>query len=215
MSETIDVQVPFDGFYDSFYSEMIDRAEEDFIQHQTEELSLTDEQLAELADLLWRTSSFPTMYLALAEDYVAAFNRLFKEWSGVDLKLSFIEMQSPREYNFTTDRLFAKADLTAICMLRGKVDEARLAERMEANHRSRDGFISFYSYKLEDWPESVEEWDHNQLHTLIEACLPEDWRWDVYYEVAEYEAPYHAWECGVNWDAVNEFLEKFETENEA
>lgn len=214
MSDTIELQVPFDGFYNSFYSEMIDREEEQFIQYQTEELHLTHEQGAELADLLWRTSSFQTMYLALAEDYVTAFNRLFKEWSGVDLKLSFIEMQSPREYNFTTDRLFAKADLTAICTLRGKVDEARLAECMEANHKSRDGFISFYSYHLEDWPESVDEWDHNQLHTLIEASLPEDWRWDVYYEVAESDTTYQAWECGVNWEAVNEFLEKFETEDQ-
>jgi len=212
MSDTIEVQVPFEGFYDSLYSELLDHEDESFVENQRETLDLADEQCTELYELLWRTSSFSTACNALAGDYVARFNECFAEWSGVDLKLSFIEMQSPREYNFTTDRLFAKADLTAICLLRGKVDEAKLAERMEANHKSRSGFISFYSYKLEDWPESVEEWDHNQLNTLIQAFLPEDWRWDVYHDVAEYG--YEAWECGVNWEAIDEFLEQFETENE-
>ena len=212
MSYTIEVKVPFEGFYNSWYSELLDSEEESFVENQQETLDLTDEQCTELYELLWRTSSFSTACNALAGDYVNRFNERFAEWSGVDLKLSFIEMQSPREYNFTTDRLFAKADLTAICLLRGKVDEAKLAERMEANHKSRSGFISFYSYKLEDWPESVEEWDHNQLNTLIECFLPEDWRWDVYYDVSEYG--YEAWECGVNWEAINEFLEQFETENE-
>lgn len=207
--ETIDVQVPFAGFYNTCYSEMIDNEEASFIEWKTEELGLTDKQSCELAELMFHHTDYRKAYVAIAEDYVDEFNKLFEEWSGVNLQLSFVEMQSPREYNFMTDRVFAKADLTAICTLRGKVDEAKLVRQMEMNHKSRDGFISFYSHILENWPESVEDWDHNQLHTMIECFLPEDWDWKIYDQMSEY-GNMSPWDNAVNWEPINEFLEQFE-----
>ena len=214
MTDRIEIQIPFQGFYNSFYSELLDREEESFIEDQKEK-GLDDDAIEELEEILWLTSSYHESFVEMSRLYINSFNEKFKEWSDVDLRLTFVAMESPKEYNFVTDRLFANADTTAICKLRGMVDEEVLQKHMIERHRSRSGFISFYSYKLGDWPERVEHWDHNQIQTLIECFLPENWEWDVYQDISEYKEPYRAWEAGVNWEQVNKFLEQFEnTENE-
>lgn len=209
----LEVNIPFEGFYDSFYSEGIDREEESFVEWRREEGDINEEQARELHDLLWRHTRYDVAYNLVAQDYIIAFNEKFKEWTDVDLQLEFVTMESPREYNFTTDRLFAKADEEALLALRAKVDEDVLREIIRERFTSRSGFISFYSNSLEAWPSELSEWDHNQLCTLLMCFLPEDWRWDMYYAVFDNGA-YRAWEAAVNWPPIEEFLEQCKENHE-
>lgn len=208
MKITHEVNLPFDGFYNSFYSEAVDREEEQFIEYRLEDGDIDKEQAEQLAELLWRHTRYDVAYAQIAEDYTEAFNDKFKEWTGVDLGLKFVEMTSPREYNFTTDRIFAKADELALLTLRTLVEEDDLRAKIKERFTSRDGFISFYSNSLEDWPEELSEWDENQLCTLLMCFLPEDWHWDMYYAVCDNDQPFTAWNAAVDWKAIDAFLEQ-------
>ena len=205
-----EINVPFEGFYKSFYSEEIDHEEEQFIECVLDNGEINKEQADKLADLFWRHTDYSKAYDLIARAYIIAFNAKFKEWADVDLNLQFTLMTSPREYNFETDRLFAKADDAALLALRAKVDEAELRRIIRERFTSYDGFISYYSNNLEDWEsesDGVLEWDQNQLCTLIMCFLPKDWRWDVYYATCD-EDGYSAWEGAVNWQPINEFIEQ-------
>ena len=209
----LEVNIPFAGFYDSLYSSEIDNEEDQFVEWRREEGDINAEQETELYELLWRHTNYSMAYDLIARDYIQAFSEKFKEWTDVDLQLEFVAMESPREYNFTTDRLFAKADEAALLALRAKVDEDVLREVVRERFTSYDGFISFYSNRLESWPSELAEWDHNQLCTLLMCFLPEDWEWDMYYAVFDTGA-YSRWEAAVDWTPIEEFLEQCKENHE-
>ena len=212
---TLETNIPFAGFYNSLYSDAIDREEEQFVEYRLQDGDISYEQADELMNLLFRHTNYTQAYCQLAQDYTTAFNEKFKERTGVDLGLRFVTMTSPREYNFETDRIFARAYESALITLRMAVNEDVLKAKIRKRFTSRSGFISFYSNNLADWPEELCEWDHNQLCTLLMYFLPEDWDWDMYYATTDSEQAYRAWEAAVNWKEIDAFLaECKETENE-
>lgn len=92
--------------------------------------------------------------------------------------MRYESMSSPREYNFTTDRLFAYGRLQAFrVMLRlARRPENREAWRacVKARHSSRSGFSSFYSNDstdLDSWGAEIGDYDHNMLATLLAFAL--------------------------------------------
>jgi hypothetical protein len=67
--------------------------------------------------------------------------------------------------------------------IRKRVDEKVLRKAIHDNHTSRDGFFSFYKNTLEEWPDDVLEWDHNQVGTLVWALvLTDEPDWDQWSE---------------------------------
>ena len=192
--ERREIILPFQGFYESLYTEAIDHEESGYADNISEDECLSNNELSALYDLLFDRTNYRQAYRELAHVYVSAFNEKFKEWTGIDLCLKFVELVSPREYNFETDRIFATTALEALQTLRTTVDERFLREQIRTRHSSRSGFISFYSNKLEEWPSEVSEWDCNQLCTLVMCFLPEDWEIDVYYKTCDNESAYKSWE---------------------
>lgn len=215
--------IPFDGFYESWYSQEIDREEEQeaeyFEEHRqaedgvAEELRLT---AGEYAEILFRFTDYSAAYQTIARDYAACFNEFATECLGFDPRLTFEEMTSPREYNFQTDRIFCHIPLgTALqlfAMSKANKHET-LANVIAGRHTSRSGFVSFYDNRLAHWLEKpVRDWDHNELGTLLIACLclaPDtefdsngDWRFRVFERVTEGETFCSAWSGAVNWPKV-------------
>lgn len=197
----IEINIPFDGFYNSLYSEEVDSQGDFYVECYRED---GGKDAVGVAEALYKYTDYSSAYVQVAKYYTDAFNRKFEEWSGVDLELEFVEMTSPREYNFTTDRIFAKASLEALKTLRQQVDASALREEIRDRFTSRSGFISHYSNDLDDWPEEIAEWDHNQMCTLLMAFLPEDWGMGVYYETFYGDEAYTAWSGAVNWEAFDE-----------
>ena len=92
------------------------------------------------------------------------------------IPMEFEELISPKEYNFTTDRVFVRIPIDTIEKIATEMDDKPLRETIRKNHSSRSGFISFYADDLDDpeWQKPVRDWDHNQLMTLLEAKLLQD-----------------------------------------
>jgi hypothetical protein len=153
------VQIPFSGFYDSSHSNIL--------EHELYNSMFTDyksgcennDNLSNAAnDLIgWRG-----VYVDYAKEYVKNFNHEF------DLNLTFESLQSPKEYNFSTDRIFCQIDRKDLTKIARTTKKDILDKTAKSMFTSRDGFISFYDANYKTWGK-ISSWDYNQLSCLLEA----------------------------------------------
>lgn len=159
-TDTLSAALPwFPGFYESILDDLMDRT----IEMEMEETGETYDQITDRYS--WKLATG-----AIAKAWVKAFSK------ETGIPMEFDEMVSPREYNFTTDRLFVRIPVDAIEKIAAEMDDKILRETIRTNHSSRSVFVSFYADDLDDpeWQKPVREWDHNQLGTLLEAKLLQD-----------------------------------------
>jgi len=161
--------IPFQGFYNSLYSYAIEGEIESSLERYTEDYGLTEAQRETLADgyLEKNTSEF---YYNVAKDYAEAFIYEIERDTGLSLNARFESMESPREYNFQTDRLFIELpEASAVAfvdyILANHKEE--LEKLIAQRFTSRDGFWSNYDNTLEAWGDPS-KWDLNQLGTCFE-----------------------------------------------
>lgn len=155
--------IPFSGFYNSLHDMVID---------DTIEQMFSDDYGNVNDGLVMRVHNeckFSEVFLQYAQEYVTAFADEF-DINGV----VFDELDSPREYNFTTDRIFIKLPLGECKRIFEYVCKDELQALISERFTSCDGFTSFYSNDLSSWGD-IAEWDHNQLGTLLE-CYANDSR---------------------------------------
>jgi hypothetical protein len=224
MKATLSVNIPFAGFYDSTWSHEIDNCEEREVEHFIEEtqeeegialeLRLVD---SEYFDILYKHSDYSAMHASAARKIGDAWNNLASEALGFPLAMSFEEMTSPREYNFTTDKIFMsipRDSVAKLVRLARRDKYTKLAAMIKERHTSRSGFISFYSNNLAEWlAKPVSQWDHNELGTLIRAYvldLNEDY--ELYYAICDCDGLYEEWFNGVDWAAVEEDVDALREE---
>lgn len=188
----------------------------------------------DLAELLMQHTTYSAAYRALAESYVETFSyaagealdisapEMVKHYSWADrkwikqkqnvesLRLTFAAMESPKYYNFETDRVFANIPCSVINKLWAisKADEhATLSLVAKDRHSSRSGFISHYESDWRDWG-PVAQWDINQLETLLIAACEirefdcEDSDLSIYYATVE-NTSHGAWSNAVDWPAFD------------
>ena len=186
----------------------------------------------------------------IARDYVAAFDDLAGEAFGMTVPatrskwtvddagqyavmpepyarpsvgMTFESMDSPREYNFATDRVYGEIPLKVLREIfrRSKAEKHEtLAAIIGARFTSYDGFASFYSPDLDSWLAKagpLAGWDHNELGTLLIAGLQMAGETFGEGSVYDYESPEsrlweatvgdegarRAWESGVDWPAFD------------
>lgn len=150
--------VPFAGFYYSVHDKHID--------YCMDRLFDDDEERSNGQPLQMFFSD--TDHYEVHLKYAARFTEWLSHYLGV--KLEFEEMKCPREYNFQTDRIFAKLSRADFCKLLKKVRGARLKEIAREMFTSRSGFISFYSNKVQEWGR-IDTWDHNQCGAVLAAAM--------------------------------------------
>jgi len=157
--------IPFQGFYNSYFDYAIDRALEDIFNPASGCGDTPDG-----AHSLNHTKTF----LMIAQEYAAAYIEELRAETGLALSsLEFEWLESPREYNFATDRIFVSlsaADAAEIVT----ASKSALPGLANEKFTSRSGFHSFYSNDVTDWPLDVADWDHNQLGTAVQACFDPD-----------------------------------------
>jgi len=158
------VQIPFHGFYESIHGADIDRAYQYIISDNNGEPY--EELQEELYSLMSTTPEHP-----YAKAYVEAFNGYLKYETGHDLGLVIESMASPREYNFTTDRIFCSISAKEAVFLKKDTPEVVFADVAKDMFTSRDGFMSYYEPDIDAWPESVLDYDHNEMYALLVAWL--------------------------------------------
>lgn len=161
MSREGEIVIPFSGFYCSIHDSNIDDAVERMFTDNSGEPNTG------LAGRLYQICDFRAVRREYAKRYAEAFAREF----GLP-SLTFKLVDSPREYNFTTDRIFCTISEDDIATMMSKTPREKLEARAREDFTSRSGFISFYSPEITDWP-PLAYWDHNQLACLLEAYVDE------------------------------------------
>lgn len=196
--------IPFAGFYNSIWSDGIDRAEEMYLENLEQEEGV---KIEVSSDAIWRAADYVAMYSYVARKYVDYFNDYIKDEFDLALDLKFESMQAPLEYNFTTDRLFCYISDENLRKLRSFVAEDELRLAIKTRFTSRSGFISSYPNDLDGWP-PLEEWDHNEIGTLFVALLGEggDWEMDILERM--HEEFDRAFQEGVDWAKFDELLKE-------
>jgi len=157
MGTLLTALIPFAGFYGSHHDAELD---------YTAERMLADESGEPVRGLTDRLT-YSCDWRAVHTEYAKRFAEEYCEAVGI-AGAAFESMSSPREYNFTTDRIFIKLPLEEAQRMLREVSRETMHTVAGERHLSRSGFISFYSANWQTWGE-VYKWDHNQLQTLIEA----------------------------------------------
>lgn len=151
--------IPFSGFYNSLHSSELDRALEMMFSGASG--NPNDGLVSRAFDLVqWRS-----VHAAYAAHYAAAFCEEF-EIKGA----AFESMTSPREYNFTTDRVFITLPESEVTRILSVTPRATLDDVAREMFTSRSGFISHYSPDVDSWG-PLEGWDHNQCFALLSAYV--------------------------------------------
>ena len=200
--------LPFSGFYNSKWSDELDNVENNFIENEAEDDDTLDE--SEISEIVDKCLQYETQMQYVAQEYVGYFNEKFKEEFGIDLGLRFESLKSPREYNFTSDIIYAYIDEEVVRRLLDDLEESKLADMIRERFTSRSGFISFYTNRIERWKaKPIEEWDHNEVGTVLEAYVAqvEDFEWGVYYEMCERYVLDTALDKGMDWDKYRELCD--------
>jgi hypothetical protein len=132
-----------------------------------EPLALAQEQA--VTEYINDRADYTPLYEAYAREYTTYFA------TGFELpSLAFEELVIPREHNYQTDEIYAtisSEDILKMYECAEAEDSGALATFVREAYSSRDGFISNYPSDLSLWPESVLEYDHNQLNALLVVYL--------------------------------------------
>jgi len=142
----------FSGFYESIHDSVFDME--------------TEYIMEDYPDKKWDDFRFEYDYAEYCKNYVRAIS------SETEIDLEFQELISPREYNFTTDRIICFIKPKDVKKLATALNSPTLEKLVKERFTSRDGFISFYSRYVEEWKEKpVKEWDAVELGTLLDAWI--------------------------------------------
>ena len=179
--------IPFDGFYESFISADIDCQIGQQIEWDCDiyDLNESEEEILYNNYLSVNTSYF---YNEIAENYTNFYiDALNERLEGFTLKATYKFFTSPREYNFSTDRIFIEIEENhAIDFIKYIIKNYKkeLEKKIQDRFTSRSGFISSYKNSLDLWIDDYSEWDCNMIGTCFELFdLEEE---DINYSLREY-----------------------------
>jgi len=143
MEQTIETLAPgFSGFYNSIW-EFDDDAINVDIAEQREERGLD-----ELSDYTLDID-YKRYRVDVAKQYCKVTSKLLDDYIE---SMTFKELESPREYNFTTDKIVCDVTIdtdkiSAWC----EDNKDELSEYITQRFTSRDGFCSFFSNDINEW----------------------------------------------------------------
>jgi hypothetical protein len=189
----VEIELPFSGFYNSIHGgegSNIDRALEDGFNYNYE----TGED-QEVPDIWGADIDYKAIEIEYSEAYVKAFGEEF------DLDLEFVQLESPKYYNYGTDRIFASIPLTQMNGIRKKVEKHKdWPKCIKENFTSYDGFSSNYENDSthEEW--TRKELDECQYGVVLKFWLNEiagnedSWREVEWHLTEDFEM------C--NWDSI-------------
>jgi len=227
-----EIIIPFAGFYESKWDDLISGSEEReveyFEERQKEDgipeyMRLTAD---EYGDILNRHSQYSFGQNKIARDYVELFNVQFKELTGIELGLTYKTLDSPKYYNFETDKIVANIPHSSMRKLvkAAKAIPEEFAEHIEERHKSRSGFISFYSWDFAEW--QAKHWydfDHNEMQTVLETVMAHafaesgqddsEFEWSIYYPMAE--SDYEYFEASFVWSDIEAAVKEAQEEKAA
>jgi len=171
MQNQIETGIPFCGFYCSIYDNEFDSAAQNLVEHLADEIGASVEAIAKE---LWSIAQWDSARDKVGRLHVAVFLEKFSDLVEIDILSGhkFAALQSPKYYNFATDRIFARIDFDAVQQIFDAVQHATLEAVIKSRFTSYDGFISHYSNQIDVWFEKpLAQWDCNEVETLLQAAI--------------------------------------------
>lgn len=172
-NNTMLINIPFQGFYESIPDGVINQGiEQCFTDHETG----CNVDVDRLDTFYGGFNKFQSIFHKFTQLYIESFNELLSDYE-LEIELKYNSLESPKFYNFETDRLFCDITEKEAKKLFNIVTDngnnfEHLAKTIESRFTSYDGFISHYSNNLDDWLEKpFKEWDCNELGTLLESFI--------------------------------------------
>lgn len=121
------IYLDFGGFYESLHSDNID--------NQIENYSLD-----------WEKVDYRATFINYCKDWLYCFSDFIKGETGLSMTFKFIELHSPREHNFTTDKIEAEVETDVWEAVKlARKDEEFLAFVKDRTTPS-SGYHPYYSY---------------------------------------------------------------------
>lgn len=151
--------IPFSGFYYSSHDQALDHTLEYIVSDES------GDTYQNLYSKILDAINWHNVHTEYCKAYVSTLAFRF------GLKITFVEMTSPREYNFTTDRIFCSISQKEVRRIFKLVDKVKLNKLIHDRFTSYDGFISFYPNNLSEWPKNILEWDINHVGTLVQCYI--------------------------------------------
>lgn len=193
-----EIDIPFCGFYESAADQRIDNDITQYFDKEGDGEDHTPESF------YCEFNEHASIRLEYCKEYVAAFESWLSDL-GIELSLEYAALSSPKEYNFTTDRIFVNAPMDQLRQLYKAVDKDVLRQTIKDRFTTRDGFISFYSNDLDQWliEKPVAEWDANQWGTVLLAAIGDNeiLEWEVMEHNYAYETvSNHIWNLCSAWE---------------
>lgn len=166
MTTTIEVKC-FPGFYETIFSEI-------YIE-ESERYSLQDQypDFEHLED--WEINS-DAYRNAVAKEFAERYIDELNDKLQLGIKLTSESIESPREYNFTTDKIICSIEVGVYDEFIEKITHlmnnpehrVRLVKIIRERHSNASGFWSFMSNDMEDWFERLTDPDNtNYLECIL------------------------------------------------
>lgn len=166
-------QIPFSGFYETIHAMYIDDAEYDLFRPR--DGNGCEEPNPGLLERFRRASDYSKVHTEYAKKYAAEFSDKFK------IEFTFNSLNSPREYNFTTDHIFVNIAFSEISRIKRAVTNAQLQAVAIRELTSRSGFASFYDPDIKTFG-PLKSWDHGKLSILVMAYVENHANYEEDYE---------------------------------
>lgn len=165
----LSVAIPFSGFYETWVGVVADELAMDEKAYQLIDdfdgciENLNDDEY----ELILNTSPrFTDANIVVAKEYT---NQLLE---ALEIKGEFDELVSPKFYNFGTDKIYVSFTMDTLKAILTRCDKERLSNWVFEALKSRDGFIPFYSNKLEDWGSS-DDYEAPQWEVILDFYTKE------------------------------------------
>lgn len=160
----VSIQIPcFGGFYDSIWS----AREDDELDYVRDELGMEHWEGWEVDHEAYEQ--------AVAEAYADLYLDRLNCALGLHLQRTkkSVEVVSPREYNFMTDRIFVEVEFKEISIVKTLMKESRVAltKIIFKRHTSYSGFISFMSNRFDEWYKEYLHYGHEDFGLYLTYVL--------------------------------------------
>lgn len=119
--------------------------------------------------------------LAVCRAWVSALN------DELGTAFEFASLWSPREYNFTSDKITVTATPADVAKIEGMRGSPIFRDILRRELTPRDGFMPFYDYDEEapEWQRPLAEWHECQTSLLIQALIESELAIDSVSELSE------------------------------
>lgn len=164
------LSIPFSGFYESIHDSQIDN---ELWQNVFTDYRTGCDNNDNLSNRAFDSINWHDLWIEYSREYVDFMAHEY------DLKIEFESLSSPREYNFVTDRIFVNMPDCEFLRIYNEIDKKVFADCIKSHFTSYDGFISFYSNDINEWPENPLDYDCNEAMCLFEAWLIDNHEFDL------------------------------------